>query len=125
MFVRLIILSLISLIIAAACGPALNCGAANNMQQQPSVGKQMPAQIIIKFRNDARDPSKPYFVRELALSAGATLVYVRPMSGRAHVFRVEDITGEGQLTEVIERLSKRPDVQCVEPDNLLYYQDGK
>jgi len=124
MLSRLIILCLTAIIIAT-CAPALNYAAADDAQQQLSTGKHMSSQIIIKFRNESRDPSKPYYVRELSEWAKARIVYVRSMSGGVYVFRVEGITSDKQLAEVIERLSKRREIRYVEPDTLMEYQEGK
>jgi hypothetical protein len=85
----------------------------------------MTAQLIIKFRNNDFDPSQADFVNDLSRTANAALVYVRPMSGGAHVFRVENISNTAQLTEVIQRLSTRPDVLYAEQDSIMQHQTGK
>jgi len=85
----------------------------------------MTAQLIIKFRNNDFDPSQADFVNDLSRTANAALVYVRPMSGGAHVFRVENISNTAQLTEVIQRLSTRPDVLYAEQDAIMQHQKMK
>jgi hypothetical protein len=121
MFDRLLVISLFGLIFTVTCGLTLNCATANDIQQQPSMEKLRTAQIIIKFRNDALDPSRPDFIEGLSRDASAKLVYVRPMSGGSHVFRVKDITESEQLSKVIQRLSKRPDILYVEQDAMMQH----
>ena len=120
-----LLLGLIGLIFIISCGATSNRNAADNIQPQLSVQKLRTAHIIIKFRDDAIDPSRTDFVQGLAHDANAALVYVRPMSGGAHVFRVVNVSDTTQLTEVIQRLSKRPDVLYVEQDRIMRHQQGK
>jgi hypothetical protein len=115
---------LIGLIFIVSLGLTPNC-AANDTQRQISMGEPGAAQIIIKFRNDTPDPSKTDFIEQLSQDAHAKLVYVRPMSGGTHVFRVENVTDVVQLTEVIERLSRNPNVLYVEQDAIMHHQKGK
>lgn len=89
------------------------------------MNKLRTAQIIIKFRDNTLDPSRPDFIEKLSHDARAKLVYVRPMSGGAHVFRVGDSAESEQLNEVIQRLSKRPDILYVEHDAIMRHQKGK
>jgi hypothetical protein len=79
-------------------------------------------QLIIKFRNNIADPSTIAFVQELSRDAQATLFYIRPMSGGAHVFRVENISTASQLAEVIQRLAKKPEIIYVEQDSIMQHQ---
>jgi hypothetical protein len=125
MFGRLLILSLIALISLGSCGAALDSTVADKIQPQPSKQLLKSAQIIIKFRHHGPDPSRNDFVQGLSRDAKATLVYIRSMSGGAHVFRVENISGAAQLTEVIKRLSNRQDVLYVEQDTIMYHQREK
>jgi hypothetical protein len=122
---RLLLIGLFGVIFTLTCGLTLNCATANDIQQQPSMEELRTAQIIIKFRNDVRDPSQHDFIEGLSRDASAKLVYVRPMSGGAHVFRVDDIADSVQLTEVMQRLSKRPDILYVEQDAIMQFQREK
>ena len=81
-------------------------------------------QIIIKFRDAGVDPSGPHFLSELSRDAGATLVYVRPMSGGAHVLRQGNPSDGAELDRIIERLGKRRDVEYVEPDRRMRHMTG-
>jgi hypothetical protein len=116
---RLLLPGLVSLFFIVSC--TANAGN-NNILAQPAVHKQPTAQIIIKFRNESFDPSQAAFIQELSRNAKATLVYLRPMSGGAHVFRAENIVLPDELTEIILRLSKRPDVLYVEQDSIMQHQ---
>ena len=64
--------------------------AANESVQRtdPSQAKQM-SQVIIKFRDPTLGSARrDALLEELARDTGVRLVYVRPMSGDAHVLRV-------------------------------------
>jgi hypothetical protein len=91
-------------------------------QPQPQAAKLGMTQLIIKFRNVNFDPSQGDYLQILSRDIGATLVYLRPMSGGAHVFRVMDITGNEQLTAVIRRLAERADILYVEQDSIMLHQ---
>jgi hypothetical protein len=97
----------------------------------PAVRAEAPAtpvrsaQLIIKFRNPEVNVAREPFLADLARDAGARLVYVRPMSGDAHVLRVEGVTSPQELARVIERLSKRADVAYVEEDARMYHQQNR
>ncbi|HVO67201.1 MAG TPA: hypothetical protein VMT12_12010 [Syntrophales bacterium] len=108
-----------------SCGAALDHTAADNVKTKPAKQLLKSAQLIIKFRDHTLDPSRNDFVQGLSRDAKATLVYVRPMSGGAHVFRVENISDAAQIAEVIKRLSGRQDVLYVEQDTIMYRQQEK
>lgn len=82
-------------------------------------------QIIIKFGDTTIDPTDPDFVQSLSREAAKPLTYVRPMSGGAHVYRVEGLSGPDELAEVVSRLSERTDVIYVEQDRILQHQPGR
>ena len=90
----------------------------------PSARLGQPAQIIIKFRGDGPDPSQPHLLNDISRDAGVTLVYVRPMSGGAHVLRLENPSDGAALDRVIERLGGRRDVEYVEPDRSMRHMKG-
>jgi len=77
------------------------------------------AQIMVRFSPDVGAPEKAEFVAALSRDIGATLVYVRPMSGGAHVFRVEGLSGPDQLTHVLKMLRQRPDVIYAEQEKQI------
>ena len=78
--------------------------------------------IIIKFAPAVTDPSAPIFVNQLARDAGVALVYVRPMSGGAHVFELQNIRSPAMLDDAIKRLSKNAEIIYVEPDRKMHTQ---
>jgi len=122
MFGRVLMMVSLCLVFAASCTIIPNRAEGNNIQPSPAMQKMRMAQLIIKFRNNVPEPSKIAFVQELSRDAQATLFYVRPMSGGAHVFRVDNISSAAQLAEVIQRLAKRPDVLYVEQDKIMQHQ---
>ena len=76
--------------------------------------------IIIKFAPSVSDPSAPIFVNQLAQDAGVALVYVRAMSGGAHVFELQNIRSPGMLDEAIKKLSKNAEIIYAEPDRKMH-----
>lgn len=120
MFGRLLLPWLLGLIFIVSCSATSNSTAGGNIQPQPA--KQKMTQLIIKFRNADFDPSRIAFVQELSRDAQTQMVYLRPMSGGAHVFRVMDIFDNAQLTTVIQRLSKRTEILYVEQDSIMQHQ---
>ena len=96
----------------------VGCGAGS----QAPVWAQPPAQLIITFTEAVADPARPDFVEQLSHDAGVRLMYRRPMSGGAHVFRVEGSLTPAELAEVMRRVASRRDVVHVEPDRLLRHQ---
>ena len=89
------------------------------------MGLLRAAQIIIKFRDPGLDPSQSHFLAEISRDAGARLVYVRPMSGGAHVVRPENPVHGAELDRIIGRLGKRQDVEYVEPDRPMRHMREK
>ena len=120
----LLSLCLICVFAIVNCSAAANRSDHESEQRQPPVQKKI-AQIIIKFRDPSLDPSRNSFVLGLARDVNATLVLIRPMSGGAYVFRVNNISDAAELADVIQRLSKRPDVLYVEQDAMMHFQQSK
>jgi hypothetical protein len=78
--------------------------------------------VIVKFRDATIDPMRADFVEHLSHDAGVPLVYLRPISGGAHVFGVEGVSDPGQLAEVMRRLAERGDVAYVEENRPWRHQ---
>jgi hypothetical protein len=96
--------------------------AGGNIQPQPQAAKQKMTQLIIKFRNADFDPSRIAYVQELSRDAQTQIIYLRPMSGGAHVFRVVNVSATTQLATIIQQLSKRPEILYVEQDRIMQHQ---
>lgn len=81
--------------------------AASAQDPAPAIGS---VQLIIKFREPAQvDPAR--LVDTLSRDAGVPVVYVRPMSGGAHVFAAKGSIEPDRLGEILKRLSARTDVE--------------
>ncbi|HLA74969.1 MAG TPA: hypothetical protein VJM76_03565 [Gammaproteobacteria bacterium] len=80
------------------------------------------AQLIVKFTTAVADPAAADFMRRLSRESGATLSYLRPMSGGAHVFAVTSAQGDIALDETVQRLAKRADVVYVQKEQLARHQ---
>jgi hypothetical protein len=120
-----IIFGLVIMILIVGCATTSVSNSGNNIQPQPSDTKPLSKQIIIKFRADGLDPSTPAFIEQLSRDAAAPLVYLRPMSGGAHVFGLKNIADTARMKEIVGRLKERPDILYVEKDAILQHQKGK
>lgn len=80
---------------------------------QPGAG-----QLMIKF-SDGIDPQAPGYLTSLSAQTGHTLIYVRPLSGGAHVLRVEQPLSEGQWQALLQKLTRQPDVVYAERDRTV------
>lgn len=78
--------------------------------------------IIIKFNNINIDPQQPAFVEDLSRDAGATISYLRPMSGNSHIFSIDVIATSSSINTIIRRLSGRADVKYVEQDLIMKHR---
>ncbi len=99
----------------------LGCASAHT-GAVASAGAAGRAQLIVKFRPAVAEPSAEAFVQTLSEDAGVRLVYVRAMSGGAHVFAVEGAVSRTQFDQIIRRLEARPDIVYVEEDRILRHQ---
>lgn len=75
--------------------------------------------VIVKFNDPTLDPARQDYLKELARDTGVTLVYIRPMSGGAHVLQVEDAMDAGHFQRIVDRLAKKPGVEYVEADRRM------
>ncbi len=95
---------------------------------EPMVMEPVPApraaavnQLIVKFRVAEFDPSSADYLERLFQDTGVRLIYVRAMSGGAHVFRLDQPLDAARLKSVLDRLGKYPDIQYVDPDRRMYH----
>ena len=106
------------LTLAGCSQPSVHAPRADE-EGAPAVPLARTNQVIIKFRDADKDPSRNEVLRSLSQGAGAELVYVRPMSGGTHVFQ---FSGDLDARRVLEKLKQHPDVEYAEPDRLLRHQ---
>lgn len=102
--------------------PSSGPSGVRTMPERPIAQSRPISQIIIKFRDPKFDPSRTEFVQALSERANVRMDYVRPMSGDAHVFRLQDALDAAAIDEVVRRLSQRPDVEYAEPDSPMQHQ---
>lgn len=112
-----------SMILFAGCATSAE-NPQSGHTNQPSLSAAQPAifQIIIKFRADSLDPSQPDFLAKLSSDAGASLTYLRPTSGGAHVFKFIRTSDPDKIADILKNLQKRSDIIYAEPDRLLQHQ---
>lgn len=96
------------MLLAAGCAPTPSSVADDGYT----------ARVIVKFSDLGVNPAERSFVDDLSHDAGVTLVYLRPMSGGAHVFEVRNLRDAAELQEVLRRLSRRPGVAYAEEDRV-------
>lgn len=85
----------------------------------PAASEQQTSRLIIHLQDAKADPSSAAWQRELAVTARAEIVYLRPLGDGAHLFRVSH---RDALEVVMQRLKARPDIHAVEPDRRLRHQ---
>ena len=122
-FGQLLLPWLLGLIFIVSCSTTSTSIAGDNNKPQPPVARQKMVQLIIRFRQADFDPSRIAYVQDLSRDAQTQIIYLRPMSGGAHVFRVMDISDNAQLTTVIQHLSARPEILYVEQDRIMQHQN--
>lgn len=79
-------------------------------------------QFILKFSDGRDERATRESLPSLESAAGLPLVYVRPMSGEAHVLRFPDPATPAQVEQALERLRQLAVVEYVEPDRRVYPQ---
>ena len=121
--IALLILLAGAMAVLPACAQRAQ-GGADAVAPKSPVALHGAAQIIIKFRDPRLDPSQPNFLEEISRDAGAALVHVRPMSGGAHVLRLEKKVDGAEFDRIIGRLRKRQDIEYVQPDRLMRHMKG-
>jgi hypothetical protein len=117
---RFILISVAVVILFGSCMAKTQLLSGENKNLHPSEERTMTIQLIIKFKDTKINPTRVDFLKQLSQDADATLQYLRPMSGGTHVFSVGNI--RDSVSAVIQRLSARPDILYVEPDNIIRHQ---
>jgi hypothetical protein len=117
---RFILIGISGTTFFVSCMTSSNQSIEKNKNHHPSEERTMTIQLIIKFKDTKINPTRVDFLKQLSQDANATLQYLRPMSGGAHVFSVGNI--RDSVSAVIQRLSARPDILYVEPDNIIRHQ---
>ena len=101
-------------------------GIKSNVNAQGQDPEMPPVdQIIVKYMEDAnlqqtaqaQDASQ---MQRLSAAAGVSLDYFRPMSGDAHVLRLEGPVPVDQARAISARLEALPEVEYAEPDYIAY-----
>ncbi|MBN1614720.1 MAG: hypothetical protein JW950_09670 [Deltaproteobacteria bacterium] len=117
-----LVISIIGLLIVSGCAAAPGPLEGEPPGKQPVVQDMRTARVIIKFRDPGLDASRSDIAESLSAHAGTNLAYLRSISVGAHVFYLEDVPDRDALTEIIRRLSERPDILYVEEDRIMRHQ---
>ncbi len=79
-------------------------------------------QVILKFRNPKFDPSIGDYLSKLSAQMDVNIIYVRPMSGDAHVLLIEAAANTDVLRRALGSLAARPEIEWAEQDRILRHQ---
>lgn len=113
--------SLMTVIVLSGCASTGMPAAAESVPRADSPQIRQMAQVIVKFRDPALNPAQQDYLKGLARDMGVVaFVYVRPMSGGAHVLRVDAAVDGGHFQRIVDGLTKRPEVEYVEADRRMY-----
>jgi hypothetical protein len=110
------------MVLICSCSSSVSSAGENTMKPKQSIHEARPVQIIVKFKDSVSDPSRDEFVQDLSHTVKANIYYLRPMSGDAHVYRVETGGDKQKMKDILDRLSKRPDILYAEPDGIMTHQ---
>ena len=114
-------LTLPTVLLLFGLGQAALSGCVASSNTTPEIAPTSE-RIIIKFAPSVSDPSAQIFVNQLARDARVALVYVRAMSGGAHVFELQNIRSPAMLDDAIKNLSKNAEIIYVEPDRKMHIE---
>jgi len=79
-------------------------------------------QFILSFDDRRNEAAARASLVALSEYAGQGLLYVRPMSGNAHVLRPEQLLDSAAFDALLLKLDSAPGVAYVEPDRLMQAQ---
>ena len=82
------------------------------------------AQIIVKFKEASIEPASATILKSLGETTNLKVHHVRPMSGGAQIYILSGAVDEAALTQAMQRISTRPDVDYAEIDRKLKPQKG-
>lgn len=85
------------------------------MRAAPMVSNQ----VIIKFKPEVSNPADPAFLQKLSADIGVPLIYVRPMSGGAHVLRFGEKLDRAQVDAALQALNREPSIVYAEEDRIV------
>jgi len=111
--------SLVAFVALSGCASADTPAAGAPTQRAAPSTSQQQTQVIVKFNDPTLDPARQDYLKELARGTGVTLVYIRPMSGGAHVLKVEGAVDAGHFQRIVDGLAKRPGVEYAESDRRM------
>ncbi len=98
---------------AACVGAPMSQPAGPSGARPETPDRAVGIPLIILFRKGV-DPSDPAFLTKLSAHIGMPLAYLRPLSGGAHLLRAS--VPPDLVTELVERLQRRPEILDVKPD---------
>lgn len=94
------------------------CSTVCEKPSSPATMAEGP-RLIVKLKDPAADPSQAGLLSALSQAAGVELVYVRAMSGGAHVLQVRDAMGAATGQSLLRRLAAHEGVEYAEADRLM------
>lgn len=76
-------------------------------------------QVIIRFKPEVSNPADPAFLQKLSADIGVPLIYVRPMSGGAHVLKFGEKLDRAQVDAALQALNREPSIVYAEEDRIV------
>ncbi len=83
------------------------------------------AQIIVKFKDPNIEPASAGLIKSLGRTTQLEVRHVRPMSGGAQIYVLSGADDASRVTQAIQQISTRPDVEYAELDRKLQPQKDK
>jgi hypothetical protein len=85
---------------------------------EPKTGGDV-AQVIVKFKDANTEPASATLLKSLGETAKLKVRHLRPMSGGAQIYILSGAVEEAALSQAMQRISARPDVEYAEIDRKL------
>lgn len=107
-----------------ACTPEAHTDTNRGTSPVAHVNIAAIQQIIVKPRatqaTDVQGNLLPNVIQNLAQTAGVNLVYVRPMSGAAHVMRFAQPLPRAQAEQIFQQWQQQGLVEYAEADGVMH-----
>ncbi|MEW6445747.1 MAG: S8 family serine peptidase [Pseudomonadota bacterium] len=117
------VILLFVLLCTACSAPSFEPSPVPPSERQVSgTSMDVSLRIILRFVDLRDEASVRAHLAELGQSVGQDLVYLRPMSGQAHVIQPAHTLDAMSFERLLERLKAIPGVEYAEPDRRLRHQ---
>ncbi len=121
--VFVLLLALVACIAPLLSGCAVRAGGVSAYGSPPQAEWQAATidRVIVQFQ-PGMDPTDAQFLGLLSEGLGASLIYLRPLSGGAHLLQVRGHADAARFLELVAHLNRRPEVVYAETDARMRHQ---